>query len=105
MVRFAPHFPQRLLLVREQLSLAHAYDHAESVEAKTASPLPPNDALSPRPRCCPVPDEASATPGEGGASAPSSPVPDPFDDADALEELGDQIATLAAHISSVTRIV
>ncbi len=32
----------------------------------------------------------------------SSRPPDPFEDADALEELGDEIATLAAHIHAAT---
>ena len=31
------------------------------------------------------------------------PVPDPFDDPDALDDLGDEIATLAAHIHAATQ--
>jgi len=34
---------------------------------------------------------------------PDAPVPSPFDDADALEDLGDEIATLAAHIHAATQ--
>jgi hypothetical protein len=41
-------------------------------------------------------------PGRGSATTapptPNPPLPDPFEDADALDELVDEIATLAAHI-------
>ncbi len=36
-------------------------------------------------------------------AASSTPTPDPFEDADALEDLGDEIATLAAHIHAATQ--
>ena len=47
------------------------------------------------------PEASAGTPvSVDAAAAAGSPVrvPDPFDDADALEELGDEIATLSAHI-------
>ncbi|HUP53573.1 MAG TPA: hypothetical protein VM198_13915, partial [Longimicrobiales bacterium] len=53
--------------------------------------------------------EASPAYGSPGQPEPepdrhdaSSRPPDPFEDADALEELGDEIATLAAHIHAAT---
>jgi len=53
-----------------------------------------------------LPDSAllvrETTPEYGAGEAPSSPVPDPFDDAEALEELEEEITTLAAHIHAAT---
>ena len=46
------------------------------------------------------PGRLSATP---AAPAPDQPSPDPFDDADALDDLGDEIATMAAHIHAATQ--
>lgn len=40
---------------------------------------------------------------EGLPSPAPRPVPDPFDDPDALDDLGDEIATLAAHIHAATQ--
>ena len=59
-------------LVREQIRLADAYRRA--ADAPVAEPF----------------------------EAAPAPVPDPFDDADALEELEEEIATLAAHIHAAT---
>jgi hypothetical protein len=63
----------------------------------------------------PVPDEAKTVAADRPSAADSpipdpvpgdhpshAPIPDPFDDAEALEELEEQITTLAAHIHAAT---
>jgi hypothetical protein len=47
-------------------------------------------------------DESAAALPPAHEPAADSPAPDPCDDADALEELGDRIATLAAHVHAAT---
>jgi len=54
----------------------------------------------PGPARCPEVTPESAP--EAAAAPEAAPVGDPFDDADALEDLGDEIATLAAHIHAAT---
>ena len=76
MVRFAAQISP-FLLVRESLPASDRYRCGEAV--------------------APTPDPVFYADGRGDPS-----VPDPFDDADALEELDDQIATLAAHIHAAT---
>jgi hypothetical protein len=85
MVRFAPHVAP-LLRVREQIPLADEY-RVEDRNRLDHTFWPPD-------ACRPVPDDPDAP--------DAGPVPEPFDDADALEELEDEIATLAAHIHAAT---
>ena len=68
-------------LVREAASSAGAYRLAGQDRASVVGTLP-------------------SAPNPGPAGDPS--VPDPFDDAEALEELEEEIATLAAHIHAAT---
>ena len=70
-------------------------------------PVVPVPALEPRPPLFLVREAAAAYGAPSAAepvddAAPETNVPDPFEDADALEELGDEIATLAAHIHAAT---
>jgi hypothetical protein len=99
MVRFAPHLAP-LILVREQIPLANEYRLADACRCADASVAEGRvaGALVAEPH-----DPADAP--DSGADADSdsdAPVPDPFDDADALEELEEEIATLAAHIHAAT---
>jgi len=102
MVRFAPGFPSALstcstcstyaphapflLLVREQLVLD---THVDDYDCGPRIP----DLESPPGFRPPEPRAVDPAP---------VPMPDPFDDADALEELEEQITTLAAHIHAAT---
>ena len=95
MVRFAPHVAP-LLRVREQIPLADEY--RVGCRDRLDHTFWPPDA------CRPAPDGPDA-PDAGPVPVPvpvPAPVPEPFDDADALEELEDEIATLAAHIHAAT---
>jgi len=99
MVRFAPHVPP-LILVRETIPLVDAYRSAEGCRL----PDPCRPALDPDP---PTPDDFDPGPTPALSASRSSPaddgpVLDPFDDADAQEELEEEITTLAAHIHAAT---
>jgi len=72
MVRFAPHVA-RLILVREN-SPDYAGGRVSDVTAETSGP----------------------------ETAADAPLPDPFNDADSLEELEEEITILAAHIHAAT---
>jgi len=84
MVRFAPHVAS-LFLVRETIPIADGYRCGDDDAPVTGGDAPVVAAEAP-----------------GAASFDYAAVPDPFDDADALEELEDEIATLAAHIHAAT---
>jgi len=64
----------------------------------------PDPSSVPDPSSLPDPSSVpDPTPASAPAPAPEAEaVPDPFEDADALEDLGDEIVTLAAHIHAAT---
>jgi hypothetical protein len=98
MVCFAPHVSSALL-VREGLAADQEYGCMDG-----AGVVPGPFGVDP------VPDsrtDAGAAPDPGGSgprrdSTGSVAVPDPFEDAEALEELEEEITTLAAHIHAAT---
>ena len=98
MVCFAPHVSSALL-VREGLAADQEYGCMDD-----AGVVPGPFGVDP------VPDsrtDAGAAPDPGGSgprrdSTGSVAVPDPFEDAEALEELEEEITTLAAHIHAAT---
>ena len=101
MVNFAsPLF--RIALVREPSALPYEccrLDGGRPVDGGSDSEPSPGRSASSVPSVdAPIPDPATPAPLDGAVT----PIPDPFDDADALEALEDQIATLAAHIHAAT---
>jgi len=126
MVRFALHVAP-LFLVREQIPsddrdrLDDPYrfanedfpvDHSrpaadgsdpDPTPASSPSRLSPTDAAAlDTCREAPAPGSFPVTAEPGLVDGADAAIPDPFDDADALEELEDEIATLAAHIHAAT---
>ena len=96
MVNFAsPLF--RIALVREPSALPYEccrLDGSRPVDGGSDSePSPGRSASSVPSADASIPDPATAAPFDDVVTS----IPDPFDDADALEALEDQIATLAAH--------
>ena len=86
MVRIAP-VSSTVLLVREQLPAVEAYRiNDRNPGPEVADPVGP------------LKTDPAQDPDTSGAAS----VPDPFTDADSLEALEDEIATLAAHIHAAT---
>ena len=104
-----PRPPPTRFLVREQVLDANAYEL--SVEPRlTDHFLPGSEEPGSGPgesaaqSDAPTPDRASdeATPVRDDLCDADLPIPDPADDVDALEELEEEITTLAAHIHAAT---
>jgi len=92
MVRFALHVAP-LLLVREQIPSDDRY----RLDDRNRLPGPFTDTDTAR-----VSDPFAEAAAPGLVDGADAAIPDPFDDADALEELEEEIATLAAHIHAAT---
>jgi hypothetical protein len=95
MVYFAPQLPSSRWLVREALAEGHGYGLKSG-----RSPVPGSARGGGAASSAPG-SEASLSDAASGVS-PSASIPDPLDDVDALEELEEEITTLAAHIHAAT---
>ncbi len=98
MVRFAPHVAP-LFRVRETIPLADAYRCGEGEAGDRGANSFGDAEVAVRDPCG---EAADAPVVAADPPASDAPVPDPFDDAEALEELEDEITTLAAHIHAAT---
>jgi hypothetical protein len=101
MVRFATQLAP-LFLVRERVSYADGYRPVRGrvalvEEDQAAAESAPAAESGFHDRC------GLAAAFETEADGCTTPVPDPVDDVDALEELEDEICTLAAHIHAATQ--
>ena len=97
MVRFVPQVAP-LFRVRETIPLADAYRCGCGDAGDRAADSFGDAEVAVRDPC----GEADGAAADAPVVAVDVAVPDPFDDADALEELEDEITTLAAHIHAAT---